>query len=211
MSRYIGPKCKQCRREGMKLFLKGPRCETVKCAIAKRAHPPGEHPWARKKRSEYGVQLREKQKAKRTYGLFERPFRKLFAEAASRPGNTGEFLIQSLERRLDNALYSVGFAHSRSHARQIIAHGHVQVNGKRTKSPGYRLRQGDAFGLQAGATAEGIRKQTETTIEGTKHRDTPSWLSVEAKEFTAKVLALPKRDEASIDLQEQLIVEFCSK
>lgn len=208
MSRYVGPKCKQCRREGMKLFLKGPRCETVKCAIARRAHPPGEHPWARKKRSEYGVQLREKQKAKRAYGLFERPFRKLFALAASTPGNTGETLIKLLERRLDNALYSLGFAQSRSHARQLIAHGHVHVNGRRTKSPGFTLRKDDQFGLRPN---ERVRKNTEVVIESTKGRDVPSWLSVDAKEFTGKVLDMPKRDEAAIDLQEQLIVEFCSK
>jgi len=208
MSRYVGPKCKQCRREGMKLFLKGPRCETVKCAIARRAHPPGEHPWARKKRSEYGVQLREKQKAKRAYGLFERPFRKLFADAASTPGNTGETLIKLLERRLDNALYSLGFAQSRAHARQLIAHGHVHVNGRRTKSPGYTLRKDDQFGLRPN---ERVRKNTEVVIESTKGRDVPSWLSVDAKEFTGKVLDMPKRDEAAIDLQEQLIVEFCSK
>jgi small subunit ribosomal protein S4 len=209
MSRYIGPKCRQCRREGMKLFLKGTRCETVKCAIAKRAHPPGEHPWARKKRSEYGVQLREKQKAKRAYGIFERPFRKLFKEAARSKGNTGETLVQILERRLDNALYLVGFAHSRAHARQLITHGHVHVNGRRTKSPGFRLRQGDSFGIQP--SKEHVKKQTEVTIEGTKHRDVPSWPSQDAKEMVGKVNSHPKRDEASVDLQEQLIVEFCSK
>lgn len=207
MSRFIGPKCRLCRREGMKLFLKGTRCETVKCAIAKRAHPPGEHPWARKKRSEYGVQLREKQKAKRTFGIFERPFRKLFAEAARSKGNTGEQLIQILERRLDNALYLVGFAHSRAHARQLVTHGHVQVNGRRTKSPGFRLRQGDTFQVYK----DHVKKHVEVTIESTKHRDVPSWLHQDAKEFTGKVLNLPKRDEASVDLQEQLIVEFCSK
>ncbi|MBX3468572.1 MAG: 30S ribosomal protein S4 [Planctomycetes bacterium] len=207
MSRYTGPKCRQCRREGMKLFLKGSRCETVKCAIAKRAHPPGEHPWARKKRSEYGVQLREKQKAKRTFGIFERPFRRLFAEAARSKGNTGEKLIQILERRLDNALYLIGFAHSRAHARQLITHGHVAVNGRRTKSPGFRLRQGDEFGIHK----DHVKKQVEVTVEGTKHRDVPSWLSQDAKDLKGKVLNLPKRDEASVDLQEQLIVEFCSK
>lgn len=207
MSRFIGPKCRLCRREGMKLFLKGTRCETVKCAIAKRAHPPGEHPWARKKRSEYGVQLREKQKAKRTFGIFERPFRRLFAEAARAKGNTGEQLIQILERRLDNALYLVGFAHSRAHARQLVTHGHVQVNGRRTKSPGFRLRQGDSFGIYK----DHVKKHVEVTVESTKHRDVPSWLSQDPKEHTGKVLNLPKRDEASLDLQEQLIVEFCSK
>lgn len=209
MSRFIGPKCRLCRREGMKLFLKGTRCETVKCAIAKRAHPPGDHPWARKKRSEYGVQLREKQKAKRTFGIFERPFRKLFAEAARSKGNTGEALIQILERRLDNALYLAGLAHSRAHARQLITHGHVHVNSRGTKSPGFRLRQGDTFGVRP--AKEHIKKHVEATIEGTKHRDVPSWLSQDAKELTGRVLSLPKRDEASVDLQEQLIVEFCSK
>jgi small subunit ribosomal protein S4 len=208
MSRYIGPKCKQCRREGMKLFLKGPRCETVKCAIAKRAHPPGEHPWARKKRSEYGVQLREKQKAKRAYGLFERPFRRYMALAQRAPGNTGETLIRLLERRVDNAVYLLGFAHSRAHSRQLVAHGHVLVNGRRTKSPGYQLRQGDTIQIKAD---ERLKKLTEVVIEATKGRDVPSWLQADAKELTGKVLDMPKRDEATIDLQEQLIVEFCSK
>lgn len=208
MSRYTGPKCKLCRREGMKLFLKGTRCETVKCAIAKRAHPPGEHPWTRKKRSEYGLQLREKQKAKRTYGIFERPFRNLYARAAAGKGNTGEALIQLLERRLDNVIYLAGFAHSRAHARQQIVHGHVVVNGRRCKSPGFRVRAGDEFTV---IDREKSKKLVETTIESTKHRDVPAWLSVEASELKGKVAQLPKRDEASIDLQEALIVEFCSK
>jgi small subunit ribosomal protein S4 len=192
----------------MKLFLKGQRCETVKCAIAKRAHPPGEHPWTRKKRSEYGLQLREKQKAKRTYGIYEKPFRNLFADANRMRGNTGENLIQLLERRLDNVLYLAGFAHSRAHARQQIVHGHVDVNGRRCWSPSFRLRAGDEFRL---SKREKSQKQGEATIEATKHRDVPSWLSADQKEYSGKVNELPKRDEASIDLQEQLIVEFCSK
>lgn len=208
MSRYTGPKCKQCRREGMKLFLKGARCETVKCAIAKRAHPPGEHPWTRKKRSEYGLQLREKQKAKRTYGIYEKPFRNLFAKAARMKGNSGENMIQLLERRLDNVIYLSGFAHSRSHARQVITHGHVQVNGRRCKSPSFRVRSGDAYQVM---DREKSKKMVEVTVESTKHRDVPAWLSVEAEEFKGKVAQLPRRDEASIDLQEALIVEFCSK
>ncbi len=208
MSRYTGPKCKLCRREGMKLFLKGQRCETVKCAIAKRAHPPGEHPWTRKKRSEYGLQLREKQKAKRTYGIYEKPFRNLFADAARIRGNTGENLIQLLERRLDNVLYLSGLAHSRAHARQQIVHGHIKVNGNRAKTPSRRLRAGDTFSV---APTEKAKKQAEITIEATKHRDVPAWLTVDQTEFNGKVSELPKRDEASIDLQEQLIVEFCSK
>lgn len=208
MSRYTGPKCKLCRREGMKLFLKGQRCETVKCAIAKRAHPPGEHPWTRKKRSEYGLQLREKQKAKRTYGVYEKPFRNLFTDAARMRGNTGENLIQLLERRLDNVIYLAGFAHSRAHARQQIVHGHVYVNGRRCKSPASRVRHGDEFSV---GKKEKTRKMVEVTVEATKHRDVPAWLKVDQAEYTGKVAELPKRDEASIDLQEQLIVEFCSK
>ena len=208
MSRYTGPKCKLCRREGMKLFLKGQRCETVKCAIAKRAHPPGEHPWTRKKRSEYGLQLREKQKAKRTYGVYEKPFRNMFARAAKMKGNTGQNLIQLLERRLDNALYLMGFAHSRAHARQLVTHGHVEVNARRCKSPSRLLRQGDTIRI---AEREKSRKLVEVVIDSTKHRDVPSWLTVEAKDFEGKVSQMPKRDEAAIDLPEQLIVEFCSK
>lgn len=208
MSRYTGPKCKQCRREGMKLFLKGSRCETVKCAIAKRAFPPGEHPWARKKRSEYGLQLREKQKAKRTYGIYEKPFRNLFAKAAHMKGNSGENMIQLLERRLDNVIYLSGFAHSRSHARQIIVHGHVNVNGRRCKSPSFRVRAGDEFQI---LDRDKSKKMVEVTVESTKQRDVPAWLSVEGEEYKGKVAQMPRRDEASIDLQEALIVEFCSK
>ncbi|MDC3379436.1 30S ribosomal protein S4 [Planctomycetota bacterium] len=209
MSRYTGPKCKLCRREGMKLFLKGQRCETVKCAIAKRAHPPGEHPWTRKKRSEYGMQLREKQKAKRAYGVYERPFRNMFTEASRMKGNTGENLLQLLERRLDNAVYLVGFAHSRAHARQMITHGHVNVNGRRCSSPSFRVRSGDTFTIRE--ANEKSRKAVEATLEGTKHRDVPAWLTVSHDDFEGKIAELPKRDEAAIDLQEQLIVEFCSK
>lgn len=208
MSRYLGPKCKLCRREGMKLFLKGQRCETVKCAIAKRAHPPGEHPWARKKKSEYGLQLREKQKAKRFYGVLERPFRNLYAEASRKKGNTGETLIQLLERRLDNVVYLAGFAHSRAHARQVITHGHIQVNGRRTRSPSFRVRAGDAFAIHA---LERSKKHVSTIAEGNKHRQVPAWLSVDQATCEGKVQELPKRDEASLDLQEQLIVEFCTK
>ncbi|RMG16089.1 MAG: 30S ribosomal protein S4 [Planctomycetota bacterium] len=209
MSRYTGPKCKLCRREGMKLFLKGARCETsAKCAIARRAHPPGEHPWTRKKRSEYGLQLREKQKAKRIYGVYEKPFRNLFKTAAAMKGNTGENLVQLLERRLDNVIYLAGFAHSRAHARQQIVHGHIDVNGKRCKSPARRLRPGDTFRI---ADREKSRKAAEVTLEYTKSRSIPAWLEVEASEFRGKVSELPKKEEASIDLQEQLIVEFCSK
>ncbi len=208
MSRYTGAKCKLCRREGMKLFLKGARCETVKCAIAKRAHPPGEHPWARKKRSEYGHQLREKQKAKRTYGVFERPFRNLFALANAQKGNTGENLIKLLERRLDNVVYLCGFAHSRAHARQIIVHGHVLLNGHRAKICSMRVKSGDVVSIKA---RDKSKKLIEATHDATKHRGVPSWLQVDAKAFEGKVLELPKREEAAIDLQEQLIVEFCSK
>jgi small subunit ribosomal protein S4 len=208
MSRYVGPKCKLCRREGMKLFLKGTRCETVKCAIAKRAHPPGEHPWARKKRSEYGHQLREKQKAKRVYGVFERQFRSLFALANRQKGNTGEILIKLLERRLDNVVYLCGFAHSRSHARQLITHGHVRLNGKHVWTPSLRVKQGDVVTIRE---KEKSRKNIEVVYESTKHRGVPTWLQVNTQAFEGKVVELPKREEAAIDLQEQLIVEFCSK
>ncbi len=187
----------------MKLFLKGARCE-----IAKRAHPPGEHPWARKKRSEYGHQLREKQKAKRTYGVFERSFRKLFALANRQKGNTGENLIKLLERRLDNVVYLCGFAHSRSHARQMIVHGHVRLNGKRATIGSMRVKAGDVVTVRDRAKS---KKMVEVTHEATKHRGIPSWLQVDPKAFEGKVLELPKREEAAIDLQEQLIVEFCSK
>jgi len=208
MSRYVGPKCKLCRREGVKLFLKGARCDSLKCAIAKRPHPPGEHPWARKKRSEYGMQLREKQKAKRTYGLFEKPFRLLFAEAERLKGNTGENMIRLLEQRLDNAVYLAGFASSRAQARQMIVHGHFQLNGRRVKSPGICIRVDDVITVREN---EGSRKFVEVHMDATKGRGTPVWLQMDRKGFEARVASLPTREEASVELQEQLVVEFCSK
>lgn len=208
MSRYIGPKCKLCRREGVKLFLKGSRCDSLKCAIAKRPHPPGEHPWARKRRSEYGLQLREKQKAKRTYGLFDKPFRRMFAEAERMKGNTGENLVQLMERRLDNVVYLAGFAVSRPQARQLLVHGHFTVNGRRVRSPGIRMRVADALGI---VDREKTKELIKLTSDQTKGRETPAWIEVDRNGFEARIAALPKRDDATMDIQEQLIVEFCSK
>ena len=208
MSRYVGPKCRLCRREGVKLFLKGSRCDSIKCAIAKRAHPPGEHPWARKKRSEFGLQLREKQKAKRTYGLYEKPFRRLFADAERFKGNTGENMVQLLVRRLDNFVYLAGFAYSRSTARQMIVHGHILVNGRRSRTPSIRLRVGDVVTV---SEREKSRKMVELVYGTTKARGVPAWIEVDHAAYEARVGSLPKREEASLELQEQLIVEFCSK
>ncbi len=208
MARYTGPKCKLCRREGEKLFLKGTRCVTVKCAIAKRAYPPGEHPYKRGKVSEYGRQLREKQKAKRSYGILERQFRRYYALAEREKGNTGENLLRILERRLDNVVYLAGFGASRAAARQMIRHGHIQINDHRADVPGMLVKPGD---IVKARSREGSQKLVGDHITMSKERGVPPWVKVEADKKTATVLALPKREEFSVPIQENLIVELCSK
>jgi len=208
MARHTGPKCKHCRREGEKLFLKGTRCVTVKCAIAKRAYPPGEHPYKRGKVSDYGRQLREKQRAKRTYGLLERQFRRYYEMAERQKGNTGENLLRILERRLDNVLYLAGFAPSRSAARQLVTHGHVELNGKKTDIPSMLVRPNDIVKIRAGEE----RKKLVTDFQQmTKERGQPPWLAVNNEQVSVQVLALPKAEEFSVPIQYNLIVELCSK
>lgn len=208
MARYTGPKCKQCRREGEKLFLKGTRCVTVKCAIAKRAYPPGEHPYKRGKVSDFGRQLREKQKAKRTYGILERQFRRYYEMAERQKGNTGENLLRLLERRLDNVLYLAGFAASRSTARQIVSHGHVEINGRKTDVPSMLVRANDIVKVRGG---EHRKKLAEDQRQMTKDRGVPPWLAVNPEQNSIQVLALPKAEEFSVPIQYNLIVELCSK
>ena len=209
MARYIDSVCRLCRREGMKLFLKGDRCYTDKCAIEKRSYPPGQHGSSfRRKISEFGQQLREKQKVKRIYGVLERQFRRIFAEAERRKGMTGEALLQLLELRLDNVVYRVGFASSRAEARQFVGHGHILVNGKKATIPSMLVRVTDQISVR-----EKSRQipQIVSAMEAAMRKGTTSWLEVDAKNLTAKVVSEPKREEITLPIQEQLIVELYSR
>jgi small subunit ribosomal protein S4 len=206
MARSLGPKCKQCRREGMKLFLKGERCLTEKCAVERRSYPPGEHGRGRIKQSEYLLQLREKQKARRYYGILEKQFRNYYEKAAKASGITGEALLRMLETRLDNVVYRLGFAASRAQARQIIRHGHFQVNGRRVNIPSYQVRPNDVVSLKAGSPVEQVvRDATDLTAS------VASWLQADHDNLTGKVLKLPERTDIDTPVQEQLIVELYSK
>jgi small subunit ribosomal protein S4 len=206
MARSLGPKCKQCRREGMKLFLKGERCLTEKCAVERRSYPPGEHGRGRIKQSEYLLQLREKQKARRYYGILEKQFRNYYEKAAKAQGITGEALLRMLETRLDNVVYRLGFAASRSQARQIIRHGHFQVNGRRVNIPSFQVRPNDVVSLKAGSPVEQVvRDATDLTAS------VASWLQADHDNLTGKVLKLPERTDIDTPVQEQLIVELYSK
>ena len=206
MARDRSPKCKQCRREGMKLFLKGERCLTEKCAIERRSYPPGEHGRGRIKQSEYLLQLREKQKARRYYGLLEKQFRTYYEKATRGTGVTGENLLRILETRLDNVVYRLGFAASRAQARQIIRHGHFQVNGRRVNIPSYQVRPNDVVSLKAGSPVEQVvRDATDLTAS------VASWLQADHDNLTGKVLKLPERTDIDTPVQEQLIVELYSK
>ena len=206
MARDRSPKCKQCRREGMKLFLKGERCLTEKCAIERRSYPPGEHGRGRIKQSEYLLQLREKQKARRYYGLLEKQFRTYYAKATKSTGVTGETLLRMLETRLDNVVYRLGFAASRAQARQLVRHGHFQVNGRRVNIPSYQVKPDDVITVKTASSVEPvIRDATELTSA------VPAWLQADHDALTAKVLRLPERSEISAPVEEQLIVELYSK
>ncbi len=208
MGREANKVCKKCRREGMQLFLKGQRCTTEKCSFKRRDYPPGMHTRRPRKISEYNKQLREKQKAKRIYGIGERQFRKYFEMAERMKGNTGENLLTILERRLDNVVLSLGFALSRFHARQMVAHGHITVNGKKMDIPSYLVKAGDVIGV---TRKEKIRKLVAETVEISRGAEIPQWLEVDAQNLVGKVVQLPKRDEIKHQLEEQLIVELCSK
>jgi len=209
MARYIGPVCRLCRREGMKLFLKGERCYTEKCAIEKRNVPPGQHGRSRRaKVAGYGIQLREKQKVKRTYGVLENQFRRYFEAADRQKGITGQLLLQSLERRLDNVIYRVGFATSRAQARQLVRHGHFLVNGKKVDIPSYAVRQGDTVAVRQGSVENASIKHAMEEVKG---RGIPEWLTLEVSGQSARISSLPTREQINLPVQEQLIVELYSK
>ncbi len=209
MARYIGPVCRLCRREGMKLFLKGERCYTEKCAIEKRNFAPGQHGKSRKsKLAGYGVQLREKQKVKRIYGVLEDQFRRYFEQAERTRGITGETLLQLLERRLDNVAYRLGLATSRPQARQLVRHGHVTVNGRQVDIPSFSVKPGDVIAVRPGSRKlPGILH----AMEEVKGRGVPEWLQFDAEAFSAKVGSIPTREQINLPVQEQLIVELYSK
>jgi small subunit ribosomal protein S4 len=207
MARYTGPVCRLCRRERMKLFLKGTKCETMRCPIERRPYPPGQHGRGRLRESEYLLQLREKQKARRIYGLLEKQFRNLYAKANRQPGITGENLLRLLELRADNVVYRAGFASSRNQARQLVRHGHVAVNGRRVTIPSYTLRRGDVLTLRDKARKMIVIRHNLDTLD----RQVPQWLEANAGEFQVTVRDLPIREQIDVPVREQLIVELYSK
>lgn len=208
MARYIGSECRLCRREGIKLYLKSTRCETPKCAIEKRPYVPGQHGQGRKKFSEYGVQLREKQKVRRIYGVFEKQFRKYFADADRKKGVTGENLLQTLESRFDNVIYRLGFAGSRNQARQLIGHRFFTINGKKVDIPSYIIKKGDVI-AHWGNKKE--KAPVKLTLESMKGKNLPSWLLYDEDKSQATVQALPSREDITMPIEEQLIVELYSR
>lgn len=209
MARYTGPVCRLCRRERMKLFLKGDRCFKEKCAVERRNFPPGQHGTRRGRRTlGYGLQLREKQKVKRIYGVLESQFRNYFEEADRRKGITGENLLVMLEKRLDNVVYSLGFGSSRAQARQFVRHGHVLVDGRKITIPSYQVKAGQAFTVR-----ESSRKNPfiRSSVETARGRGVPEWLELDAENVSGKVLRLPTREDIKLPIQEQLIVELYSR
>ena len=208
MARYTEAVCRLCRREGQKLFLKGDRCYTDKCAMTNRAYAPGMHGQGRSKTSEYDQQLREKQKAKRYYGLLESQFKGYFEMAERRPGQTGENLLSILESRLDNVVYRLGFAMSRAEARQLVAHGHFTVNGRKVNIPSYLVKPGMVVGLKE--TSRDLEK-IKANVEANAFRQPPKWLEYDANNLVAKVVAAPAREDIDLPIEEHLIVELYSK
>ena len=207
MANYHGPVCRFCRREGAKLYLKGERCYTPKCAIERRAVPPGIHGQARRRKtSDYGLQLRAKQKARRTYGLLEKQFRNYFDMAQREPGVTGINLLRHLELRLDNVVYRLGLGSSRKQARQLVSHRHFEVNGRAVNVASYRLKPGDVIKVR-----DADDQAIQVAIESSKVRPAPSWVSFNEDELTGRVIALPERGEMEMGVEEQLIVEFYSR
>jgi len=208
MARYTGPACRLCRREGVKLFLKGDRCVSDKCALNKRASAPGQHGAARKQVKEYGMQLREKQKAKRYYGVLEKQFANYFEKADNMEGVTGENLLSILERRFDNVIYRMGMAESRKEARQLVLHGHFTINGKKVNIPSLIVKAGDVIAIKETSRSSEKIKGLIDTLET---RITPKWLEVDKAQGTAKVAALPTREDIDFPFEEHLIVELYSK
>ena len=208
MARYLGSVCRLCRRENLKLFLKGERCYSDKCAIERRNYPPGQHGQRRPKFSAYSIQLREKQKVKRVYGLMERQFRGTFALAEKAKGITGEALLVLLERRLDNVTYRLGFASSRADSRMLIRHGHILVNGKRMSIPSYFVRAGDAVSIREKSRNMG---RIVSAMDSAQRRGVPDWAELNRESYTGKVKVLPTRSEITATINEKLIVELYSK
>ena len=208
MARYCESVCRLCRREGVKLFLKGDRCYTDRCAIDRRGYPPGQHGQGRSKASDYAIQLREKQKIRRIYGILEKQFRRYFREALNTKGNTGATLLILLERRLDNIVYRLGFASSRNEARQLVRHGHIQVDGKRVDLPSYSVRPG-----QNVSVVESSREMTRVnfSLDAVERRGLPAWLDLDRKAFQGVIRGLPTREDLTMPMQEQLVVELYSK
>jgi small subunit ribosomal protein S4 len=212
MARNIGPSCKQCRREGIKLYLKGDKCYTEKCPFEGRAYPPGQHgketAFRRRKLSDYAMQLREKQKARRIYGVLERQFRRYYHEAQRRPGLTGENLLAVLESRLDNVVYRLGLADSRAQARQLVMHGHFTVNGRKTNIPSFLVRPNDLVGVRPESRRAKYFKERKDLLG---KREVPAWLSLDEESLDGRMLVLPTRQEIDVPVEEQLIVEFYSR
>lgn len=208
MARYTDPVCRLCRREGSKLYLKGDRCYTPKCAVDRRAYAPGQHGQGRKKVSEYGLQLREKQKARRMYGILEVQFKRYFDRAERQPGVTGENLLRLLERRLDNVIYRLGLGASRNEARQLVRHGHFIVNGRKVNIPSFLVRVGDVITVRD--KSQESPRVKELLDRATDHTP-PAWLEYEADQAKAQVVALPERDQIDAPIQEHLIVEMYSR
>lgn len=208
MARHIGSVCRQCRRENNKLFLKGDRCYTDKCSFERRGYPPGQHGQGRIKFSEYGLQLREKQKIKRIYGLLEDQFRRLFEKAERMKGITGTNLLTMLERRLDNVVYRTGFANSRTEARQLVRHGHFLVNGRRVDIPSFLVGKADT--IEVSEKSRGVAR-IMGAIEGVKRREIPQWLELDAQSQKARVRDLPSRDDITAPMEERMVVELYSK
>jgi small subunit ribosomal protein S4 len=208
MARYTGSVCRICRREGAKLFFKGTRCYTKKCAFERRPSPPGQHGVRRRKVGDFGLQLREKQKVRRVYGVLERQFKNYFDLAESRPGVTGENLLRSLELRLDNVVYRMGFAASRPQARQLVNHGHFAVNGRPTNIPSFQLRPGDRVEVR---TSHAAREPFKLARETLRSHQAPEWLSVDPAKLAGTVADLPRRDQMPLDLNEHLVVEYYSR
>ena len=208
MARYTGAVCRLCRREGQKLFLKGERCYSDKCAISRRKYAPGMHGQSRKKLSEYGLQLREKQKARRYYGVLESQFAKYFEMAEKKQGITGENLLAILESRLDNVVYRMGFGMSRPEARQLVMHGHFEVNGKKVDIPSYLVSVGDVITIREKSRSS---EKIKAILEATSGKIIPKWLDVNHDAAEGKVIAAPQRDDVDLELEEHLIVELYSK
>ena len=208
MARYTESVCRLCRRENLKLFLKGERCYTDKCAIERRNYPPGQHGQGRPKFSEYSIQLREKQKVKRIYGLLEKQFRRTFAEAARTKGITGETLLVLLERRLDSVAYRLGFASSRAEARLLVRHGHIHVNSKKVNIPSYTIRAGDVVSVKEPSRQMG---RVLSAMEGAQRRGVPEWAEVDRETYSGRIKVLPSRNDITMPINEKLIVELYSK